>query len=285
MSVRQWWRDCGGRNIGWTLRRWRDRQLIKLKLERSNRPPILVEQIQLNIRNLGEFIVARLILDCRDFTFMQIGGFELDDDIDDISGLISRHRLRGLIVEPQLEAYEKLVLEYSDQPNVTILQAAISEEDGTRNLYRPVSSLSGLASLDRGHLRRHGVEDGDIAAVPVRTYTVESAMRECGMTHIDFLQIDAEAHDYNILQSIDYTRIAPAAIRFESKHMSPADLDNVIGHMSSFGYRFIMEQKDVIAIRLAVQGDEFAGISVTPVQGVSTADRTVPQRTRSYDNC
>ena len=58
-------------------------------------------------------------------TFLQIGAFDGVGD-DDLRELIWRHRLRGVLVEPQPAAFARLKETYAEQPDVTLLQAAIA---------------------------------------------------------------------------------------------------------------------------------------------------------------
>ena len=55
-------------------------------------------------------------------TFLQIGAFD-GLGLDDLHDLVIRHRLRGVMVEPQPEAFVRLQNTYRHQPQVTLLQA------------------------------------------------------------------------------------------------------------------------------------------------------------------
>jgi FkbM family methyltransferase len=179
-------------------------------------------------------------------TFMQIGAFDgaLDDDLRE---LIETHKLRGVLIEPQPVAFARLQKTYRDQPQVKLLQAAIAEQQGTRDLYCKRGEASMVASFDREHLRRHNVADREIVTQQVACHTVESALRAAGMTHVDLLQIDAEGYDWPIIRSIDFTRLRPHILRFEYRHMSAADADACLDYLADHGYRFVVEARDIIA--------------------------------------
>jgi FkbM family methyltransferase len=155
------------------------------------------------------------------------------------------------MVEPQPAAFGRLQQTYRNQRQVTLLQAAIAETEGTRDLYCHRSHASMAASFDRQHLRKHGIPDHDIVTLPVPCHTVESALRVAGLQNVDLIQIDAEGYDWPIMRSIDFTRIRPRILRFEYRHMPDTDADACLAHLAAHGYRFILESNDIIAVRVA----------------------------------
>jgi hypothetical protein len=105
------------------------------------------------------------------------------------------------------------------------------------------------ASFDRGHLRRHNIANDDIGVIRVACHTVAGALRIAGLESIDILQIDAEGYDGQIVMSIDFGRIRPAIVRFEYRNMPPRDADACLTYLADFGYRFLLEPRDIIAVR------------------------------------
>jgi FkbM family methyltransferase len=220
----------------------------RVGIERCYTPPIVTQQSDLLIRSCLPFVVAHELLANPQLTFLQIGAFDgiLDDDLHD---LIQTHRLRGVLVEPQPEAFVQLQQTYRDQPQVTLLQSAIAEREGVRPLYCLRGEASMAASLDRGHLKRHGISDDDIVSTPVTCHTVESALRAADLESVDLIQIDAEGYDWPIIRSIDFSRLQPTILRFEYRNMPARDADSCIEFLSSHGYRFVIEARDIIAHR------------------------------------
>jgi FkbM family methyltransferase len=196
--------------------------------------------------------VGERLLRNSDLTFLQIGAFDGVGD-DDLRDLIKTHRLRGALVEPQPAAFARLQETYADQPQVVLLQAAIAEREGARPLYVRRSKTSMAASFDRGHLRRHGIADHDIGVIQVPCHTVASALRCAGLETVDIVQIDAEGYDWPIIRSIDFERIRPAIVRFEFRNMRPRDADACLTHLSERGYRFLIEPRDIIAVRATLE--------------------------------
>jgi len=218
----------------------------KLGYQRCYTPPIVTRDPGLVVRSSLPFVFAHELLRNPRLTFLQIGAYDGIGD-DDLRGLIMAHQLRGVLVEPQPEAFARLQQTYRGVPNVTLLQAAIAEEEGTRELYCRQGEASMAASFVREHLRRHGIPDSEIVTQKVACHTVESALRVAGLTHVDLIQIDAEGYDWPIIRSIDFARVRPRILRFEYRHMSPGDADACLALLASHGYRFILENRDIIA--------------------------------------
>lgn len=232
-------------------RRWRDVLFRRLGIQRCYVPPLLTHRPDLLVRSWLPFVVAHELMQNPELTFLQIGAFDGVAD-DDLRDLITMYRLRGVLVEPQPAAFARLERTYRDQPQVTLLQAAIAEREGTRELYCRRGEASMAASFDRDHLLRHGIPEDEIVAQPVACQTVESALRAAGLNHVDLLQIDAEGYDWPIIRSIDFAALRPAVVRFEYRHMRPRDADACLEFLAAHGYRFLIEPRDIIA-HLAVE--------------------------------
>ncbi len=227
-------------------RRRRDIVFRRLGIQRCHTPPVITRQPELAVRSCLPFVLGNELLKNPQMTFMQIGAFDgaLDDDLRE---LVTKHRLQGVLIEPQPSAFARLQQTYRNQPQVKLLQAAIAEQEGARELFCKRGEASMVASFDRSHLRRHGVPDHDIVSQSVACHTVESAMRAGELDRVDVLQIDAEGYDWPIIRSIDFSRCRPRILRFEYRHMRPAEADTCLEHLASHGYRFVIESRDIIA--------------------------------------
>jgi FkbM family methyltransferase len=229
-----------------TRRRWRNIVFRRLGIERCHTPPILTRRPDMLVRSWLPFVVAHELLHKPDLTFMQIGAFDGMGD-DDLRELVIAHRLRGILVEPQPVAFARLRHTYRDQPQVTLLQAAIAESEGPRELYCRRGKASMAASFHRNHLRRHGISADEIIPQRVVCYTFESALRAAGMEHVDLLQIDAEGYDWPIIRSIDFERHRPTIVRFEYRPMPARDANSCLELLAKHGYAFLVEPRDIIA--------------------------------------
>lgn len=249
-GFREWRHRVTPRWLRTDVRRQRRNIIVrKFGYQRCFTPPILIRDPSLFVRSSLRYVVAHELARNPRMTFLQIGAFDGVGQ-DDLRELVTVHDLRGVLVEPQPAAFARLQHTYRHQRQVTLLEAAIAETEGTRDLFCHRSHASMAASFDRNHLKKHGISDRDIVAQPVPCHTVASALRAAGLDSVDMIQIDAEGYDWPIIRSIDFTRIRPRVLRFEYRHLPDADADECIAHLASYGYRFILESHDIIAVRV-----------------------------------
>lgn len=227
-------------------RRWRDIGYRRLGIQRCYAPPLVIRRPELVVRSWLPFVVAYELAKNPNLTFMQIGAFDGVGD-DDLRELVTRHRLRGILVEPQPQAFVRLQATYRDEPQVTLLQAAIAEREGARVFFSRRGEATMAASFDREHLCRHGIADSEIVAEEVVCHTVASALRTAGLDRVDLVQIDAEGFDWPIIRSIDFAQMRPAIVRFEYRNMKARDADACLELLAAHGYRFLVESRDIIA--------------------------------------
>ncbi len=71
--------------------------------------------------------------------------------------------------------------------------------------------------------------------VPVRP--LSSILMEAGVDRLDYLQVDTEGFDDEVLFSVDLDRHRPGFIRFERIHLGPERLRRLDEHLRAAGYR------------------------------------------------
>lgn len=190
--------------------------------------------------------------------FLQVGAFDGVSD-DPIYPLIEKHGLRGILVEPQRDAFERLRANYAcfDPAAFVFVNAAIAARDGTAFLYRikPVAQgpewLHQIASFDRNLLMKHAHVvpnlESHIECEEVRCMTFATLFEETGVRHVDLLQVDAEGYDGEILRLFDFPSQKPAIVCFEHKHISAADHERAVGSVVDLGYKFSICGDDTLA--------------------------------------
>lgn len=83
-----------------------------------------------------------------------------------------------------------------DLGDVHLSACALSAEAGSATLYKD-AEVTGLASLTQRDLSHLGVEMDRTETVALRT--LDDYCAEAGVTHIDFLKIDVEGHELDVL--------------------------------------------------------------------------------------
>jgi FkbM family methyltransferase len=173
----------------------------------------------------------------------------------------------GVLVEPLPSAFAQLKsnYRYMSEGRLTFVNAAISDHEGTLNLYtfedeflatQPLERrLSYLrkSSFDRGHVESFVETEHRpfITSIEVPVVTIASLQRDhLPGQDVDLLVIDAEGHEATIIESIDFSEFCPDAIFFESHNLAGRS-DVVFELLSRAGYAVQALEGDSLAIRVA----------------------------------
>lgn len=174
----------------------------------------------------------------QDFFFIQVGAYDGLTN-DPVYDYVQQYRWKGILIEPQVSAFEKLKETYRDHSQLVFINAAIAEEDGMRDFYTVRSDVQDLpvwgqqiASFDLNHLLKHkyGVPDYGITEnIPNIEELIQVEKVEClrfdtlldhwNVSRIDLLNVDAEGYDAKIVASLNFKRLKPAIIHYEHMHL------------------------------------------------------------------
>jgi FkbM family methyltransferase len=192
-----------------------------------------------------------------DFFFVQVGAF---DGVagDPIHGFVKQYGWKGVLVEPQHEAFETLKANYEESPGLRFENAAISTESGTKDLFRVSSSDSNspawvgqVASFDRGNVEKHARkwQLGEIQSVKVNAISFTDLAQKHRIDVIDLLQIDTEGFDFEVIKMVDFDRLPPAIIHYEHCHLGKANAEASFRFLIERGYRVSVGETDTIALK------------------------------------
>lgn len=232
------------------------RDFIETELRGFPRPLLKYRDSQLSVSL--DMIISHYRVNHPQVWYLQIGAF------DGVSGdpmypLIEKHRLRGILVEPQRDAFERLKANYSRFGPEAFLffNAAIADHDGTATLYRIKPEARGpewlhqIASFDRNVVLRHSQVvpnlESFIETENVRCMTFATLFEKAGIRRVDMLQVDAEGYDHEVLRLFEIPTRSPAIIRFEHKHLDPVDYGQTVGMLVDLGYRFTVSAESTLA--------------------------------------
>lgn len=205
-----------------------------------------------------DIVAATLSAARREVGFVQVGAFDGQAN-DPMHDLVRRLGWRGILVEPQPDAFERLREAYADVDGLVFLNAAVAEERGSRTLWHIGGSehddpwwKGQVSSFDRDHLFKHIRGDARLAArvvgMPVQTVTIEDVLARAPRP-VDVIQVDTEGYDAAIIAMLPLDRHRPALIRFEHKHLAPHEHAEAVGRLVANGYRVAVNEDDTIAMQ------------------------------------
>ncbi len=146
----------------------------------------------------------------------------------------------GICVEPIPATFEKL----KSIRKALCIQGCISDKYETASFMHVQGSpemLSGiLENLDPRHVERILNEikqdGGSFEIIPVRCYNINKLLLDNNITHVDYLSLDIEGGELEVLKSIDYSKIDIDVIDVENNY--GADFQSFL---QSKGYEKIAE--------------------------------------------
>lgn len=182
--------------------------------------------------------------------FVQIGAHDGTQQ-DPLHELVLEHRWAGIMVEPVPYVFERLSRNYGHLPHIVLENVAVGAEDGAVPFYHLADTadagrpglpiwFDALGSLNREVVMAHRrfIPDIDerLVETEVPAITFESLLRRHDVNAIDVLLIDTEGYDYEILKRVDFKRVRPKVIIYESVHLSGDDRRESTARLASFGY-------------------------------------------------
>ena len=220
--------------------------------------------------NTIEYLINEHAKNKNPFHFLQIGG---NDGFikDPIFKFVKKYPWKGIIVEPQKDVFNgNLRKTYRFERKVSLENLAIADKTGTKKLWKIALSDSrwatGLASFNKDtliyqiernyvcdRLKREGVPipktvDEYLTYEEVNCTTIQDLLNKHSFSKLDLLQIDTEGYDYEIIKTIDFSKLKPTMISFESEHLSELAYKECIDLLSKEGYKTTQIDRDSVAI-------------------------------------
>jgi FkbM family methyltransferase len=168
-------------------------------------------------------------------TFVEIGAY---DGIS-LSNSLFFEQLgwTGVLVEAHPELASKCRL---SRPGATVVHAALGRADGGSVRFSMVRGTSGLDTLsfvstsERQHARINA-RQGVIETVDVPARSLSGVMKEIGVEQVDWMSIDVEGVELDVLEGVGLDSFRPTLIVVEDNSRG-ADL-RVAEFLARFGYR------------------------------------------------
>lgn len=193
-------------------------------------------------------------------TFIEIGSCDFETNID----LITSGEWLGIMVEPAKKFHdnlEKLVADNPHRQNLQLENIAVSDyngkisfaeakdmSSGSRNLGEWRKGISSVVAENHKGERLFDLADNQQfinATYDVPCVTLDRLIAQSGWEHINYLKIDTEGHEMNILECYSWD-IKPDFIKMEHSHIDDSYAASLLKEK---GYLVYVEEHDIYAIR------------------------------------
>lgn len=172
-------------------------------------------------------------------------------DINNTLYFEQTHNWTGVNVEPMKESFDQLVV---NRPRSINLNCAVCNSDGEAEFFNNTGHtklISGIKStFDSRHLQRLHNENRywgsttDLIKVP--TKRMETICDENHISHINYLSIDVEGAEFEVIQSINFDKVFIDVIGFENNYEDVSV--PIVKYLNGKGYIVIHKIIDIIMI-------------------------------------
>lgn len=175
---------------------------------------------------------------------------------DDLFQSIDPREVSGAVIEPSSKYFAILQSNLKTFHKLNFVKAAIFKESKTLKLYQ-LNELGlkklpdwgqGLGSFSKDHLLKFdGVKNEDIEFEYVDGIPFQRIIEKYSLTNLDYLQIDTEGFDAEIIKMIDFGRVSLRMIKFEIKNLDKNDMDMTSCLLKKKNYHLVKMHGDMVA--------------------------------------
>ena len=161
------------------------------------------------------------------------------------------HGWKGINVEPIKPVYDKLIV---NRPNDININCAVCNSDGeTDFIYNTgyTEMISGIKNtFDPRHLQRLNFENknngGMTRIIKVNTRKLETIFNDYNITHVNYLSIDVEGAEFEVIKSINFDKVFIDVIGFENNYNDISI--PIIQYLERNGFSVIHKSLDIFMI-------------------------------------
>jgi FkbM family methyltransferase len=157
----------------------------------------------------------------------------------------------GVNIEANKTVYEKLVI---NRPTSININCAVCNNNGTADFYSNTGyteMLSGLKNnYDARHYNRLNKENKEMGCtteiIKVETKKIETICTENNITHINYLSIDVEGAEFDVIKSINFNTVFIDVIEFENNYDDTSD--PIIKYLKDNNYILLKKTYNIFMI-------------------------------------
>ncbi|HAN45689.1 MAG TPA: hypothetical protein DCQ32_03960 [Cyanobacteria bacterium UBA8156] len=163
---------------------------------------------------------------------------------------------QGLLFEPAVGAHQILQQRFADDPRIETVAAALSDTVGTAQFYEEPNAGE-TSSL----VAQHSQGQAQVRWVPVTT--LDRAIAERGWERVDFVKIDAEGYDFQVLRGAQHLLQHQKIGSLQFEYNAPwalvgSTLGAALNFLQGFGYQtFLLKAAGLHRFDYAKYGEFF----------------------------
>ena len=157
----------------------------------------------------------------------------------------------GINIEPIKKVYDMLVI---NRPNSINLNCAVCNYDGETDFICNAGyteMLSGIKdNYDQRHFERlkreNDIKGSTTEIIKVNTKKLETIFKENNISHVNYLSIDVEGAEFEVIKSIDFDKVFIDVIGFENNYEDKSH--PIIEYLVNRNFVFTHKSTDIFMI-------------------------------------
>lgn len=207
----------------------------------------------------SQYILERNFPENKNFNFIQVGAND-GVSFDFLYEFVIKRKSQGVVIEPVFDYFKELETNYKNFPKIIKINKAVHpfEKEIVINKIAPNASakypdwVKGIASIDSEHHLKTGIDSRDIIKEIVKADSLMNILLKNSLIlNVDYIQIDTEGFDFEVVKMIDFNVIKPKMIKYESVNLSKEDQYKLIVILEKNGFYLFQESGDSIGVNLS----------------------------------
>ena len=151
----------------------------------------------------------------------------------------------AVLIEPDVVSFNQLYKNHSTYKNLTFLNIGADIRNGMSTFW--ISPDVSLSSIIKQNSLKYGFNEDELIETKIETRTIDSLINEY---NIDWLRLDAEGMDYNLINSISINNLKKLKyIQYEHINITEDEKISLNIHLENIGFKVFMAGIDMIGIR------------------------------------
>ena len=167
-------------------------------------------------QNREDLVLLSFFPELDDGFYIDVGAF--DPDLDSVTKLFYLKGWSGVNVEPQPDRYRMFEKRRKRDKNLNI---GIAEKSSTLTLrsYKSQGLSTFSGKLKQKYEYEPDIDTTDYSEYQVPVRPLAEVLNELDVPHINFMKVDVEGLEYEVLKSNDWKKFRPEVLCIESNHV------------------------------------------------------------------